>query len=258
MSKIHIESFGVGQPIVMVHGWGMHSGIWREFALDLAQSYQITLVDLPGHGLSPAITPFTLQTIAESLVNAVDSAPACWLGWSFGVEVVLAIVQRFPERVNKLILLAGSPCFVKKQNWPGMAESVLDNFAASLLQDSQATLLRFLALQINGLENSKNLLQQLKSAVSARPMPDPAILQAGLQILKETDLREVFSACSVPIQVVLGGKDTLVPITLAEKLGELRPNLPVTIIDRAGHTPFLSHKAGLLTAINVFLENPSC
>jgi pimeloyl-[acyl-carrier protein] methyl ester esterase len=79
-----------------------------------------------------------------------------------------------------------------------------------------------------------------------------------LQILKETDLREVFSSCPVPIQVILGTNDTLVPITLAEKLHELRPNLPVTTFNRAGHTPFLSHKAGLLAAITVFLENPSC
>ena len=58
MSKIHIETFGTGQPIVLVHGWAMHTGIWRDFAITLSNFYRVICVDLPGHGRSEAIADF--------------------------------------------------------------------------------------------------------------------------------------------------------------------------------------------------------
>ncbi len=255
MNKIYTETFGAGKPIVLVHGWAMHSGIWRSFAQDLAKCYRVTIVDLPGHGKSGVILPFTLEKISEALVNAVEDVPSCWLGWSFGAEVVLKIADHFPARVEKLMLLTGSPCFINKADWPGMAEPVLDSFAASLLEDAQATLLRFLSLQVNGLENSKEILQQLKHAVFESQAPNSSVLQDGLQILKQSDLRQVFARLSIPISVILGGKDTLVPITVAEKMLELRPYLPLTKIDRAGHVPFLSDREFLVEIIRNFMDD---
>ncbi len=81
MTKIHQQTFGKGKPIVLVHGWAMHSGIWRDFAQQLAQNYQVTCIDLPGHGRSEKIDSFTLERISDALVNAVlMKAVAGWVG----------------------------------------------------------------------------------------------------------------------------------------------------------------------------------
>ena len=45
MTKIYHQTFGKGKPIVLVHGWAMHSGIWQDFARQLAQQYQVTCID---------------------------------------------------------------------------------------------------------------------------------------------------------------------------------------------------------------------
>ena len=165
MTKIHQQTFGKGKPIVLVHGWAMHSGIWRDFAEQLAQNYQVTCIDLPGHGRSKKTDSFTLERISEALVNAVSDESSCWLGWSLGATVVLDIARRFPERVNSLVLLAGNPAFTQTAQWPGMNVGLLDDFADKLNEDCQATLLRFLSLQVNNLPDYKILLRTLKSAV---------------------------------------------------------------------------------------------
>jgi len=67
--------------------------------------------------------------------------------------------------------------------------AVLDAFADNLTMNCQATLLRFLALQVNGLPDGKALLKDLKAAIMECPTPDNASLQGGLEILKHTDLR---------------------------------------------------------------------
>jgi pimeloyl-[acyl-carrier protein] methyl ester esterase len=254
MTKIYTETFGQGKPIVLIHGWAMHSGIWRSFTKELAKYYQVTLIDLPGHGRSEAITPFTLETVSKALVDAITIESSCWLGWSLGAEVVLSIAHQFPERVKMLILLAGSPCFVKKEQWPGMDEKVLDNFSASLQQDSQATLLRFLSLQIKGLDDQKTALKKILPLVSECSPPDRQNLQEGLAILKQTDLRFKFANLKIPVAVILGQLDTLVPSTVGAKLQALLPEMELTTIERAGHVPFLSHQETVVKAVCDFMD----
>ena len=254
MTKIHQQTFGKGKPIVLVHGWAMHSGIWRDFAGQLAQNYQVTCIDLPGHGRSEKIDSFTLERISDALVNAVSEESSCWLGWSLGATVVLDIVNRFPERANSLVLLAGNPSFTQTTQWSGMDVGLLNAFADQLNEDCQATLLRFLSLQVSNLPDYKTLLRTLKSAVLECDAPDTETLQGGLDILKHADLRPVLSDTSVPVSVILGTRDTLVPVNAGQNMQELAPEITLNIIDKAGHVPFLSHPQEVLAIISGFMD----
>lgn len=293
MTKIHLETFGEGKPIVLVHGWAMHTGIWREFAKQLAQNYRVICIDLPGHGHSEAIDPFTLERINAELVkiippgspfskggdyhlkkeedclspplskNGVGSFPPfekgglggiCWLGWSLGATVVLDIAARYPERVSSLVLLAGNPSYTQTEQWPGMEIRLLDDFAGHLHKNCQATLLRFLSLQVKNLPDHKVFLKALKASVFECEAPDTNTLQGGLDILKQADLRPVLSGLTIPVSVILGGLDTLVPVAVGQKMQQLLPGLELNIIDRAGHVPFLSHSRETVAIISRFMD----
>jgi pimeloyl-[acyl-carrier protein] methyl ester esterase len=254
MIQLHTETFGEGKPIVMVHGWAMHSGIWRNFANELSKTFRVTLVDLPGHGHSQPIKPFSLESVSRLLAGVIPDHQACWLGWSLGAEIVIEIANRFPERVGQLILLAGTPCFVGNGSWPGIQEKVLESFAESLNLDSQATLLRFLSLQIKGESNPKQALQDLKKSIFEYPAPEQRTLQEGLHILKQSDLRKAFAELTIPVATILGELDTLVPVAVGEKMKCLLPHMALATIPRAGHVPFLSHQGELVEAICGFME----
>lgn len=255
MTKIHQQTYGRGKSIVMVHGWAMHSGIWRDFAQQLAQDYQVTCIDLPGHGRSEKIDSFTLDRVSESLVNAVPIESSCWLGWSLGATVVLDLAKRYPERVNSLILLAGNPAFIQSEHWPGMNAAMLDAFADKLNEDCQTTLLRFLSLQVNNLPEYKSMLKTLKSVVMECNVPDRETLQGGLEVLKHADLRSALSAAGVPVSIILGTRDTLVPVKAGQSMQELAPAISLNVIDKAGHVPFLSHSPELMAIISQFIDN---
>ena len=49
---MHIESIGHGPPLVLIHGWAMHAGIFAPLTARLAEHFEVFLVDLPGHGRS--------------------------------------------------------------------------------------------------------------------------------------------------------------------------------------------------------------
>lgn len=258
MQKLHYQTIGSGKPIVMIHGWAMHSGIWRDFAERLAAYHQVTLVDLPGHGHSAPLTPFTLNSIVDTLTSALPDDPCCWLGWSLGATVAMALARRYPERAGSLVLVAGNPCFLQQLDWPGMQPAILDSFAANLQHDAHATLLRFLSLQVMALPNAKALTKSLKTLVLACPAPDSQSLQGGLAILKDSDLRAGLAAVTVPVLAVLGKKDSLVPAALAPYLAKLLPAARIEIMEQATHTPFLSHPEQLLAIINTFMDEQSC
>lgn len=252
MTKLHTETFGQGHPIVLLHGWAMHSRLWRDFALQLAEHYQVTCIDLPGHGQSEAMTPFTLETVSEAVAEAVKHKSCVWLGWSLGANIVLDIARRYPARVDGVVLLAGSPkfCSTAEDSWCGMEESVLNSFAANLQDNCQATLLRFLALQIE----SKDRLKSLKAAVLSCPPPDSATLQGGLDILKTADLRSALANLDKPAAAVLGRLDRLVPVAVAPQMQALQPRLTLTVLDKAAHVPFLSHPAEVIVVIDRFMD----
>jgi len=249
MIAIHKEVFGQGQPIVLIHGWAMHTGIWRGFAQNLAQNYQVICLDLPGHGLSETVEPYNLEKITEALIEVMPKEPCCVLGWSLGATVALALAARYPQRINSVVLLAGNPRFVKQDDWAGMRAELLEDFANNLQLNCQQTLIRFLALQVNQLEDGKRLLKELKVAVKECPPPDEKTLQQGLNILKQADLRKAFVSLACPVTIIQGDKDTLVPVEVTQYMKKIKPDLRVNIIERAGHVPFLSHPSQVIELI---------
>lgn len=50
--SLHIEKIGQGVPLVMIHGWGMHSGMWMQARDLLSKYFELHMLDLPGMGHS--------------------------------------------------------------------------------------------------------------------------------------------------------------------------------------------------------------
>ena len=251
--NIHKEIFGEGKPIVLIHGWAMHTGIWRSFAQQIALHHKVICLDLPGHGLSDTVTPYTLEQISDSLVEIVDDPSFCVLGWSFGAHVALTMANKYPQRINSVIFLAGNPHFLQESDWAGITFSLLAQFAESLSKNCQLTLIRFLALQVNKLANGKILLKELKQAIKECPAPSEKTLQSALNILKQSDLRDYLAILHCPISLIQGDKDTLVPVQVCQNMQSLHAACEVNIINGAGHVPFLSHPEQLIKIINKFV-----
>jgi len=65
--NLNVEIYGAGAPLILIHGWGMHGGMWGEMLEKLAQHYTVHSVDLPGHGKSAHIAPYDLDALVASV-----------------------------------------------------------------------------------------------------------------------------------------------------------------------------------------------
>jgi pimeloyl-[acyl-carrier protein] methyl ester esterase len=241
---------GSGPDLVLVHGWGMHGGIWGDLPARLAMHFRVTTLDLPGHGRSREVnSDLSLATLTERVAELCPAA-AIWLGWSLGGLIALNAALRHPQKVAKLVLVGATPKFVQAPDWPhAMPREVFADFAGGFAQDYRATLLRFLSLQVGGDDSARALLKQLRSEMFAHGEPQPAALAAGLAILEQTDLRARLAEIRVPALVVHGSHDRLAPPAAGAYLGAQLPNARFLRIDGAGHAPFLSHAALLAEAV---------
>ena len=251
--KIHKEVYGQGKPLVLIHGWSMHTGIWRIFAQQLSQHYQVICLDLPGHGLSETVEPYTLECISEALIEAVPESSFSVLGWSLGASVALTMARQYPQRVNSLMLLAGNPKFVQQDEWVGVDPKLLEDFGNNLSLNCSETLLLFLALQVNSLPDAKSILKGLRNALQECDPPAENVLQSGLDILKQADLRPGLIALECPVSIIQGDKDTLVPVQASRDMKKIQPASELNIIAGAGHVPFLSHPSQVIEIINRFI-----
>lgn len=254
---LHVEQSGLGPDLVLLHGWGLHGSVFAALAEQLAPRYRVTLIDLPGHGRSPPpIHDFDLAAVTETIAAAAPPR-AIWLGWSLGGMIAAHMALSAPARVDKLILVASSPRFVTAPDWPhAMDPAILAGFARALEQDYRATLERFLSLQVTtGSTEGRETLRGLRAALLQYTPALPA-LRAGLEILRGADLRPQLAALSRPTQLILGGRDMLVPVSVGAALRQRAPAIQIDVLSDAGHAPFLSHPQEFLATLTEFLEHP--
>lgn len=228
------------QKLVLIHGWGMNAGIWAAVCPALSKDFELHLLELPGHGEAPWQSETGLDAWAEYLLDAAPEK-AIWLGWSLGGQVALQAALLAPGRIDKLLLCAAAPRFTQAPDWPNaMPVGQLGQFAASLAEDYQGTLERFLALQVRGCEDARSLLRQLRASVASRPVARPEALAEGLHLLRSADLRDL-GKLQVPVAWCFGERDQLLPVTVAHDLAPLVPGHEISMLPKAGHAPFLSH-----------------
>ncbi|MCK4708268.1 MAG: alpha/beta fold hydrolase, partial [Gammaproteobacteria bacterium] len=187
---------------------------------------------------------------ATSILNG----PAVWIGWSLGALPVVELARQFPHLVSKVVLIASNPCFVTRDDWEfAVEESVFDLFAENLQQNIEKTLQRFLSLQVQGLEQSREVLRLLRSAIKKQGLPAPAALDAGLNILKTTDLRDQLAQLTMPQYWLLGDRDTLVPASLNDYLS-VQPGIKSHIISGSAHLPFISHTEEVMQQFLAYID----
>ncbi|MEZ9523236.1 pimeloyl-ACP methyl ester esterase BioH [Enterovibrio norvegicus] len=238
-TSLYWHTEGQGSDLILIHGWGMNSAVWQQLLPRLTDRYRVHCVDLPGYGHSQPTDAFSLEEMAQCLLNN-SPQHAIWVGWSLGGMVATQAALLAPERVQGLVTVASSPRFAAEHGWRGIKPQVLSAFSAQLEDDFSSTVERFMALQAMGSPTARQDIKWLKKAVLSHPSPQPEALKAGLDILAEADLRPQLHNISVPWLRMYGRLDGLVPVRVAQELDVLAPQSQRQIFANASHAPFIS------------------
>ena len=254
---LHVETTGEGPDLVMLHGWGMHSGVWQTVAEELGGSFRLHCVDLPGHGRSrDSADATTLAAWTERVAETMSprlAGPAYWCGWSLGGMVAMQLARDYSRLVKRLILVATSLRFCQANDWlDAVAPDVLQGFAANLQEDHRQTLQRFLALQVTGEPQARQTLRELRQRVFEQDETETIALQSGLKILSTADLRPLGGELDLPVLLIGGAKDRLVSPQALDNVAALLPDAKVEVLPDCGHAPFISQPENFVKLVKSF------
>ena len=250
---MHIKKIGQGKDLVLIHGWGMHSGIWEPIIDKFSNEYTLHLVDIPGMGKSHIIDPYDLnhlvEVISESLPTSFDI-----LGWSLGGLITLKMSLMYPEKIHRMVLVGGTPCFINQIDWiHGVDIRDFNDFANKLFKNYKSTMINFYTLQLMHSKNSKLLIKKLKQIDEAENPPDVKSLQLGLDILLKNDLRDDINKIDHQTLLIVGDMDRLTPKSASMWLESHMKKGQLKVIEGASHIPFLSHPDEFFRHLDRFL-----
>lgn len=240
------------KQLVLLHGWGVRPVVFDPLCAALAHDYDVCAPALPGYDGAASSAPYDLDALADRIAAA--AADRCFVaGWSLGGQVALTWAERAPHQVERIALIATTPCFVQRETWDcAMAPAVLQEFSSALEVDVSRTLARFSLLQAKGDSQSKAVVTALRRALASEATADAGALNAGLRILLHADLRTHLERIEQEALVIHGENDSLIPLAAAESLASVLPRGTLIRVRGAAHAPFLANPGVVAGALREF------
>jgi len=238
--SLQYRTLGAGRELVLLHGWGTQADIWSELAARLSRHFRLSLVDLPGCGASADCEPYSLERVASLLAQEMPQRCGV-VGWSLGGQIALAWARMAPGQVERIALIATTPCFAQRADWPhAISREMLQEFERALLADAAGTLRRFFSLQALGDEHTRDAAARLRLCLKHNALPTAAALAGGLKVLLETDQRGDLTAIRQPVLVLHGDQDRVAPPAAGSHLARSLPDAELVVIPGAAHVPFVT------------------
>jgi len=236
---------GRGDPVVLLHGWGVSSQSLTGLAATLADGFRVLTVDLPGFGWSQA-PPAAWGTLdyaghVERLMLETGLQRAAVLGHSFGGRVALRLAAAGPDRVSRLVLVASAG--IRPPRGGGYYARV----AAVKLTRWFFTLPGWGATgrRIHSAVSERFGSRDYRTAGSMRP--------TLVRVVNE-DLAGILPGIRMPALIVWGDQDQEVPRSAMEAMAAGLPDARLVVFEGAGHFPFLDQPERFTRTVTEFLQ----
>lgn len=266
--NVHYKEMGTGQPVfILLHGFGASAFSWREVMQPFSELGRVIAYDRPAFGLTSRpmpgewtgdnpYSPEAQAAIVIGLMDALGIEKAWLVGNSAGGTVSVYTALTYPQRVAGLILVdaaiytgGGSPAWARpllgtpqmRRLGPFLARQIAssgDDFIRTAFHDPSLVTPEILAGYRKPLQahNWDRALWELTAA--SRPL----------------GLAERLTELNLPVLVLTGDDDRIVPTEESIRLGGEIPGATLVVIPNAGHLPHEEKPDEFMQAVREFLN----
>lgn len=240
--RVYYLKQGMGQPVVLIHGFPTHSYTWRHVIPRLSSGYEIYAPDLPGYGKSDLLPEDDRGIAAQSFylnewMESVGISRAILVGQGTGAGVAQQIAVRYPEKVSGMILI-NPACW---DSYPSQyAKLLAEPGWGPFVGIGAARRPGFKSMLGQGIYHQKLLSDGLVDSYYA-PWNSEAgrrNLVRAASDLKAKDMVEIMPRVAqvrVPTLVIAGMFDPFQPIEYSRRLAATIPGAQFIQIPKCGH-----------------------
>jgi pimeloyl-ACP methyl ester carboxylesterase len=260
---------GSGPAILLIHGIGDNSTTWATVQAKLAQRFTVIAVDLLGHGQSDKPrADYSVAAYANGirdLLSVLDIERVTVIGHSLGGGVAMQFAYQFPQLVDRLVLVGAGGVTKDVNIVLRLASLPMGGEALALLRLP----LMLPALQIAGrafglVFSSTRLGRDLPDVLRVlADLPEPTASSAFTRTLRAvvdwrgqmvTMLDRCYLTESIPVQIIWGRQDVVVPVSHARMAHAAIPGSRLEIFERSGHFPFHDDPDRFIEVVERFID----
>ncbi len=260
---------GTGPALLLIHGIGDNSTTWDTVHAKLAQRFTVIAPDLLGHGQSDKPrADYSVAAYANGmrdLLSVLDIERVTVIGHSLGGGVAMQFAYQFPQLLERLILV-GAGGVTKDVNVAlRMASLPLGGEALALLRLPMVLpALQAVGKAAGAVLGSTRVGRDLPDVLRIlRDLPEPTASSAFTRTLRAvvdwrgqvvTMLDRCYLTESVPVQLIWGDQDVVIPVAHAHMAHAAMPGSQLEIFPRSGHFPFHDYPDRFVEVVERFID----
>lgn len=244
--SIKYYDVGSGPPLVLLHGIGGDADEWAFCFERLSRSHRVVALDLLGFGRSdkPPIeyTIAGFVEVVEQFLNVLNLKRVNLLGESLGGWIASAFALKFPQRVDKLILVDAAGV------WGDITTLPID-----VRVSTRAHLRDVFRLVFYNKELATDALVDYGYQMHLERGDAPTI-ESVLRNTSGERLDDVINGISAPTLIVWGEQDEMIPLRVGQNLRRLIRGSKLVVIPECGHLPELEKPEEFVDCVLEFLK----
>jgi pimeloyl-ACP methyl ester carboxylesterase len=263
---VHYKVYGQGEPVfILLHGFGANLFSWREVTAPLSQMGTVIAYDRPAFGLTErpmkweGENPYSQEAQVKLVIGLMDALgveQAILVGNSAGGTISMLTALEHPERVQSLVLVdpavyagGGAPAWVR----PLLGTLQMRHIGPLIARQIQTRGPELIELAWHDPSKvTAEIMEGYQKPLRVENW-DKALWELTLSS-RESGLAERLSEFDLPILVITGDDDRIVPTEQSLRLAEEIPNAQLTVIPQCGHVPHEECPDVFLQAVTIFLD----
>lgn len=247
-----------GRPLVLVHGWSANLQCWGAAADELAERARVLAVDLRGHGYSGA--PETgyddpknwAADIAAVLAAEGIESGAVLLGWSYGGIVISDYLTAYGTGAVAGVIYSGSMANIGRA--PGAATGpAMQEAIPGVFEESAGRAFRAFGAFGNantgpGADKGVDAQRMFGASLGTPPRVRKALFY------RTVDNTEMLRALDIPVLVLHGTQDPVVPIENGRYILDAVPDSRASFWEDAKHGLFIEDRARFVAEVSAFID----
>ncbi len=253
--NIYYQEYGAGKPVIFIHGWPLNHEMW-EYQFNELPKHKIRCIAYDRRGFGKSDRPFegydynTFADDLNELIIQLNLTQVVLVGFSMGGGEIARYIGKYGnDKIEKVVFISSVTPFRLKttDNPEGTEKEKFQETINALMADRPAFLAdfgkRFFGVDLMNQPVSKSILEwnQLLCLNSS----SIATIEC-VRAFSETDFRDDLEKITVPVLIIHGNDDNIVPIKASgDKTAALIPNAKYIVYDDAPHGLFITEKENL-------------